>query len=519
MRKLTVLFLCVFILLSVSACSWWGEEAVTPPSLIPFAEPEGRSTATEKALPGLPVSAGEFNPVEKNNKLNLQLAYLVFEPLFTIGPDFEPQPALAKSYTTDGTTLLCKIDTSKSFSDGTPVTAKLVAESLIMTQNSEDSPFKARLQGLTITAPDESTLQIVSTEENTQLVKTLDMPIGLKKGALMLGTGAYSLSVRDEGKFLAAESITRTPREIRLFDCDQDTELFYQFDSGHLSAMLRAQEELSASKSFAGSDIAQIDTTRLYFIGVNDSRPFLQDSTARQGLSALINREDLCKRIFAQSALPAATVFHPKSALFAEMSQKGSTASDTELARTLFEEAGISDIDQDGRMEISQDGRAARKVTVTILVNKESKSRRQIADYIADKLDKAGITAKVAEVDGETYLQRISSMTYDLYIGEVRLPANFLPDKFNSYTGPYSSEFTNACAFYRQSDSRESLVTNADYLARTMLAEGKILPIAFARDSLIMKKDRFAEVGGGITDVYGVIFPFYQENTEAPEEE
>ena len=95
---------------------------------------QGGTTVTPTAIPfSLAVYADySLHPVLAENRANLTLAPLLYEPLFQLDGQFQPQGVLCQSsaVSEDGLTWTFTLRSGVTFSDGTPLTGEAVADAL-----------------------------------------------------------------------------------------------------------------------------------------------------------------------------------------------------------------------------------------------------------------------------------------------------------------------------------------------------------------------------------------------------
>ncbi len=126
MKKWIALLLSiVFLLLCSCGMSEEIEEIV--------ASETKKNTSQEEAINktfGVAYASNESaNPYTTPNKLNAELAGLIYEPLFSLSNSFEAAPVLCSEYSSDGKKYTIHIKKGVTFSDGSALTAADVAYS------------------------------------------------------------------------------------------------------------------------------------------------------------------------------------------------------------------------------------------------------------------------------------------------------------------------------------------------------------------------------------------------------
>ena len=171
------------------------------------------------------------------------VASLLCEGLFRLGPDFEPEPWLCKSYTYDPVsyTYVFTLYHGITFSDGSFLTSADVKATLDRARSSER--YGARLSDVTGITAGSETVTVTLAGPNTGFPALLDIPI-VKDGTWErpVGTGPYLFSAEDSGDWLIAnQSWWRGAKQpldrIALVEAsDQDT-LLYRFSSHDVQLM------------------------------------------------------------------------------------------------------------------------------------------------------------------------------------------------------------------------------------------------------------------------------------------
>ena len=69
-------------------------------------------------------------------------------------------------------------------------------------------------------------------------------------------------------------------------------------------------------------------------------------------------------------------------------------------------------------------GNSPKKLSLELLVGKENSFRVAAAGLLKNQLARAGVEIKITELPHTELIKRLKSGKFDLYIGEIRLPAN-----------------------------------------------------------------------------------------------
>ncbi len=412
MKRLSSLFLCITLLFSLSAC---GEGGVSPPS--------GSSSQTDDPLPAeetvpftLPVFLDfSLHPVLGANRANLTLSPLLYESLFLVDEQFQAVPVLCQTYSASEDMLVWTftLRAGITFSNGEPLNAQSVAAALELARR-EDSRYASRLadvSSISISEEDNLTLTITLTRPNGSLPLLLDIPIALGEGDRPLGTGPYVLSGGGDGLALSRrddwwQGIQLPLEEIPLYHVARSDELIYAFDAGNISLLdvdLMATNALGYGGNYQAWDYA---TTDLVYLGFNTRTGPCRDAQVRHALARAVDRLPLVQTVYASHAVPSSLPVHPDSPLYSQAAADQLDYAPEELAGQL------ADLGLEGQ-------------TLTLLVNRENEAKTSAAQLIAYQLESTGLTVQVEQLSFEEYTTALAAGSFDLYLGETVLTADF----------------------------------------------------------------------------------------------
>ena len=393
-RTAGIWILCLLL----AACS-----TVTPlpPSVIP-----------ERPAPTQPIRRGPFaftlaysradglDPFKTVTRVNRDLAGLIYEGLWEYDRNGVPGPRLAKDLTAAEGRLTVTLREDALFSDGTPVTAAEVIASFDAARESE--AYGPRLRRFGAAAQGEKgTVVFTLTAGEPFPTAALTFPIVKPGEEGMTGTGPYRY---DPASGLIANPLWGSVNfpEIRLLDLVEEEERLKGLELGHISYMFT---DLSGGQPprVTGAFTA-VPMEYLMFLGVNAEGKALGPAT-RQALDKALNRERLTAAAFGGYAVPALTLFPEGFAAANGFSLLFSPQADREGALALL-------ADLEGPL------------TLTLAVNEENEQKCALARQVAEQLGAVGITVNVTPLPFQDYLYALRHGRYDLYIGEIRLPAN-----------------------------------------------------------------------------------------------
>ena len=213
MKKRLLSLLCAgLFLLPLTGC-WEEEPDDTGGALVPeeLLEDSIQEEEPEVLLPlsfSLPYSADQtLDPVTCADGMQQVVGALLYEGLFQLDTQMEPQPRLCESYTYDPETFtyVFTLRTGVLFSDGTALTASDVAATLQRAKSSQR--YGTRLSQMVSATAGDGFVTVVLNSANTSFPSLLDIPIvkaGTAGDLVPIGTGPYCFAQDENGPCLLA---------------------------------------------------------------------------------------------------------------------------------------------------------------------------------------------------------------------------------------------------------------------------------------------------------------------------
>jgi len=488
MKKLMALMLAA--LMTLTAC-----HAPETPDISGDPVPEQEQSVPEEIPFQLAVyDRYSLHPILAENRANLALSGLLYEPLFALNENFEAQAVLCENWTVreDGLVWDFTLRTGITFSDGTPLTGEIAAAAL-ETARQEPSRYASRLKGITALTGEGQRVTVTLDSPNGELPALLDIPIPMDNSERPLGTGPYVLREGVEGPVLTARSDwwqgKRLPiGEIPLRSVSKSDELILSFESGDVALVdvdLMGTNSLGYSGSYETWDYA---TTAMLYLGFNTQSGLCRNAALRQALALGIDRESIAQVDFARHAAAAALPVHPDSALYDAEAAQALTYDPEELMSRL------SGLDLSGR-------------TLRLLVNSENAARVHAAERIAQQLGWTGLEIRVEKLAFEDYTLALEKGDFDLYLAEVTLTADFdlseliMPGgalNFGRWSDPEAAQLL---ARFRSGQGTLRAI-HAKTLYEYLAQEVPIAPICFKNGCVLTRWGRLS----GLQPVRGNVF-------------
>lgn len=418
-EKLFCLFCILSLLSTLAGC--WAEDEPEDASLSLMNPETGQIESEENPeeqvpLPAnfaLPYQPGQtLDPINCPDGMQQVIGSLLYESLFRLDTQLEPQPCLCAEYTynPDSLTYYLTLRDGVTFTDGSALTSDDVAYSLKRAKNSER--YGSRLSHMKTAYGDGNSVVITLNAANRALPALLDIPIvksGTENNLIPMGTGPYYFSEESDGTALLKNynwwQGTGQPLEkIILSKADSQEVMLYQFSS-HEIQLITADLTGTTPVSFAGGVLSQdTDTTILQYLGFNTRREIFQEPALRKALNLGIDRTALVSAYMAGHGLPTQFPISPHASIYpADLEQESSYDAFV---------ASLNAVNPDSQ-------------TVTLLVNEENTFKASAASYLASTLSANGLQLQVEVLPWEEYLAALNAGHFDLYYGEVKLTADW----------------------------------------------------------------------------------------------
>lgn len=420
MKRSLLCLLLALVLLCTTGCSDW--EAADDPlgELSSFYQTENDEPEPEPLTAlTLPYVSGEtLDPVTATDTVQQTVGALLYEGLFALDQQFQPQPVLADSWEYDSQRLVwtIRIRADALFSDGSAVTAQDVAATLERARTS--ARYAQRLEDVTGVAARNGAVMIWLSRPLSTLPCRLDIPVvksGTESRAVPIGSGPYVFAQDDGGAYLTASTLwwqdAAVPlTEIRLQHCKDRDSALYAFSSREIQLLVLDLTASDGTGVSGSGDYTEIPTPVMQFIGMNTRRTALEDPALRRALSAGIDRATLVSSCLLGQGTAAQL---PASPAYSGYDTALETAySAAAYTRALNEALGEPRENEKPR-------------TLTLLVNQENSFKVTAAQEVAFSLSNQRLTVTVDAVPWDTFLSRLQDGNFDLYYGECRLTADW----------------------------------------------------------------------------------------------
>jgi peptide/nickel transport system substrate-binding protein len=363
-----------------------------------------------------------LNPVIENDSALRELGPLLFDSLLTVDPQTASlQPGLARSwtYTPDGRQVTFELPSNLAWSDGLPLTAADLAESLRATEH------PALLAFSDIEAPDDETLTLTFTAIDCAAVTTIGLLPLLRSAEITatvpIGSGPFRVENWSEDK----QSLALTPNPnyrgpapylddltIRFVKSDEVAIALSegQFDLfGPLQSPISNLQALISNPpapfSIMTYPAAQVIYLAINFDPKNEAPVALE---VRQALRPALDREAILATALNGDGQLLAGSLLPDHWAAAELSPP---AYDPAAARALLAEAGLRDTDGDGWLD-----QAGERLELSIRLNGENWLHQDIGWLASSYYRDVGLYVRAEGVPFDSLIDDLFTHDFSLAI-------------------------------------------------------------------------------------------------------
>ncbi len=405
-----------------------------------------------------------LNPFITRSTTNWTFLPLIYEGLFVVSSNFEPEPVLCTEAepSVDGRIWKLKLRQDAAFSNGAAMTAADVVYSF-------ELAIKSELYGDRLRAID-NVVQSGRYEVTVSLSKPmgslpllLDFPIiGYGSAADPIGTGPYALVVTKEEQYLEGIADWRGGEQpvgrIYLYMVSNMDSVRDAFEFGRVDMVVSDLNAGGAVNFHSNYELWSQDTTIMQFLSFHPESPLFESAAVRAAVTHAIDRQVLITEYLDGYGVAATLPAHPPSSR-SHLSLAEEYGYEPEILGRAVSEALLT-------------GRRG-----TMLVSGDNDSNRALAEAIAASLREAGLEIEVITASGEDYLSLLELGGYDLLFSEVRLTADFdLSAFFGGQLSAYAIQHEDAPAL-----CLSALENSGNFydLHKLVMDEGLLCPILF----------------------------------------
>lgn len=412
-----------------------------------------------------------LDPINCTDYTNRVIFPLVYQSLFSVTRDNEVIPILCESYTVsaDQRTYEFTLKHGITFSDGTPLTADIVATNLLLAVNSPY--YSGRMRHVqSVYATETGTVVVALHQACGNLPMLLDMPILLWKEnvELALGTGPYVFGGTEGNRYLTrrtnwwckSNDLLITAKRIPLKEAKTVVDVRDSFEFDDVGVVCTDPGSDRYTEYRCDYELWDCETGIFVYLGFNLYSPIFQHTIIRQAVLRAIDRNRLADTFYRGFAFPTELPVSPNS---------------NNYAPALAQKYAYDEAEYLGMMATTGvQGRSIR-----LLVNGDDSLRVSVAQDIANTLNACGLIVTVDARATAEYRNALAAGEFDLYLGQTKLSPNMDLTPFFSDAGSLS--YGGIANINVYSLCLQALENEGNYytLYQTVMDEALICPLLF----------------------------------------
>lgn len=441
--KKTLAFSLAILLALCCGCGKKGKSAEPTPTAtpgmdiaVPVATPEPIPEAGGEVRMYMPTNADILDPLSVNTEEMLSLFSMVFESLISVGSDGTLSPELAENWSSDGNGVwTINLRGGVNWHSGDKMlTARDVVQTFERLKELGDDCYYAYCAEKieSIDEVNNSTLTVTMKSPGYASLYALTFPI-MMNGAVStapIGTGPYRVTGASGGRLTlnVNDGWWKQRPYIDSFvflERDSNSTALASYSAGQLDIVPTSATIAGRYRQENKTGVLDVMTQSAEMMLLNSTSPTLMDIRVKQAIAYALDRSRIISNIYMNRAQASDVPIAPDSWLYDSRSKVYDY--DIVKARTLLEEAGWTDVDDDGRLE--KNGMALSEMNIQLLVNESSDTtRRDAASAIAEQLEELGITVEVvtaaytAGKENGEFQTLLAEGNYDVALIGINLP-------------------------------------------------------------------------------------------------
>lgn len=437
-----------------------------------------------------------FHPYNCKATINRAIFSLVYESLFTVSSQFRAEPVLCESFKVadEGKTFHVRLLSGLRFSDGTPVDGEDVKASIYAAMKSD--LYAERLEHIdSIYVQEDGSISFYLDTAYENFALMLDVPI-LKQETLEqdtpIGTGAYKfqgqLLLQNPHWWGGVHGVLNVER-IELSAAHAANDLRSHFEFGGTD-LIYCDPNSTANVSYrCDYEVWEAPTTVMHYLGFNLYSGWFIEESLRSAVTYAIDRDAFANEIYGGFAQPTPLPCSPSSGLYDVQ-----LAEEYDYAPGKFQAA----VHNSGVLTSGvYDG-----YTGTFLVCMDDPTRVELAERICEVLNEAGIRLTVNALERNAYEDALARSQFDIYLGEVRLTANFdLSEFFMKYGNLQYGSIANTGLVTLCTEAIANSGSYSEFCSQ-LLNTAPICPVAFKSHAIYVTRGMISSNTPGVDLVF-----------------
>ncbi len=436
-----------------------------------------------------------FNPLTTKSQTVREALEFIYEPLFTLNEQVQPEPMLAVDciMSSDGQSAVINLRDDVKWHNGDSFDAYDAAYTIRCIKENETA-YTSMLEDITSwNALDMYQLSVSFSRSIPNAAALLTFPV-IKYNTPMdseiapIGTGpfAYSGKISTDRYMLNAFDYYYGGKAgidgVYIDEAPDAEHYVYMYSSGAFDVATSKTLDLRTYTPRGSAVMNEYVSDRLILLGINNARVELQGLNTRLALSQLVDKEYIVSSILYSRAVKTDVPINPWFWLY----DGRRSAEDGLSAEGHIRIDAWTDRDNGGYAR-RLNGQM-QYLDLELLVNSENEEKVKIAQTIADNFNRYGVKTRLIMLPYEQYAARVESKQYDIFIGEYELPAtqdiSILLGNGNVFNYTNENMQSLISQIVRTSDA-EQLKELYGQFGELFTAETPFVPIAYVKECMM----------------------------------
>lgn len=428
--KTLALLLSAALLLSCGACS--GSRNEDPMSKIP--ESTGgrdvvRSAAADNVFSLNSNSRYSLDPFIATNHANQLICCLVYENMVELDNDFVVHPNVISRAepNQDGTLWTFYIAEGHVFHDGSPVTPRDLRYSLERAIWADR--YRGRFSSFKGASHTDEYLQVSLGVGDMQFNKLMNIPV-VKYGTCgqtdtpPIGSGPYTFN-EDKTELHAYEGYpgyaTLPLDTIYIKEYQTAESTISAFEDGLIDVVINDPSSYTNLGYASTNETHTYATTNMHYVAFNQTSSVCMMAYFRVAMQYAFDRAYLVELLQGNGVASPIPMYPTVAEYPQELADD--LGYNLELCRSVLENAGLRDYDEDGLLEVAAGSN--QELNLRFVVSSDSSAKGGVAHRFAEDMASLGLTVTVVELTWSEYMKALEEGDFDMYYGEVKLRNNF----------------------------------------------------------------------------------------------
>lgn len=399
-------------------------------------------------------SFDSINPILSKNKNVQDISKIIYEPLFTLSPDYKLQNCLAKEWAKQtSTTYLIKLNDGIRWSDGKKFCSEDVRFTIDRLKDS-NTIYSVNVQNvIAVETVDDTTIRITLNKEIPFFEYNLTFPILPKHyyedkefspDIVPIGTGMYAVvEVQDkslilnknnyynnEGKNLTLEKII-----INLYP--SVSELYNAFKMGNIDFINTQNSNIKDYIGTIGYQQKEIKGREHDFIALNTQSPILSQLNVRKAIAYSIDRSNIVSSIYTDKYYISSFPLDYGNWIYEN--KDTSLGYNVEQAKLLLVDNGWHYKNKYWQKTLNN---RTQKIALNFVVKASDVTRVAVAENIKSQLENQGIRINLIKASDSQYSKYLENKNYDMILCSINLSIS--PDLSTFFGENNLANYTNS---------------------------------------------------------------------------